>query len=119
MKLIIVLMLCSLQLACTNVQDIFITKELPVAKVDQSYSVKILMRPAKLDESSLTVETNISSDTGLSVIENQGDFDFPHTSTVVEGIPKIEGKYYIRISGSNREGSPKFFSKEYELIIEK
>lgn len=110
-------MLCFFQLACTSDQDIFITKELPVARINQPYSVKILMRPARFDESSFKVETNLSSDVGLSVTENQGDFDFPHTMTLVEGVPKVEGKYYIRISGANREASPKYFSKDYNLII--
>ena len=107
------------QWACSSTDDIFITDELPEAKIDKPYSVKILMRPARLDESSFKVETNISSDIGLIVMENQGDFDFPHTTTLVEGTPKIDGKYYIKISGANREASPKYFSKEYELTIQK
>lgn len=119
MKIIFVVLLFFFQLACTGKQEIFITQELPVAKIDQPYSVKILMRQARLDESSFKVETNISLDTGLTVLENQGDFDFPHTTTLVEGKPKIEGKYYIKISGANREASPKYFSKEYELIVTK
>lgn len=118
MKLVFVLFLF-FQLACTSSQDIFITKDLLVAKVDNPYSAKILMHPARLDEFSFKVETNISSDIGLTVTENQGDFDFPHTTTLVEGTPKIEGKYYIKISGANREASPKYFSKEYELTIQK
>lgn len=119
MKLFLILAIPFLQVACTSAQDIFITNDLPEAKIDQPYSVKILMRPARLDESSFKVETNISLDTGLTVLENQGDFDFPHTTTLVEGKPKIEGKYYIIISGANREASPKYFSKEYELIVTK
>lgn len=113
----LIFLFCVYQLGCTSAQDIFITNELPVTKINQPYSVKILMRPARLDESSFKVETNISLDTGLTVLENQGDFDFPHTTTLVEGKPKIEGKYYIRISGANREASPKYFSKEYKLIV--
>lgn len=119
LKPIILSMLCIFQLACTSAQDIFITNHLPEAKIDQPYSVKILLRPARLDESSFKVETNISSDIGLTVTENQGDFDFPYTTTLVEGTPKIEGKYFIRITGANREASPKYFSKEYELIVTK
>lgn len=111
--------MCIVQFSCTNTKDIFITKELPVAKVNQPYLEKIIMQPARLDEASFKVETNISSDTGLSVLENQGDFDFPHTLTIIQGTPKHEGKYYIRISGANREASPKFFSHEYKLIIHK
>ena len=119
MRATLILIVCLFQLACTHSQDIFMTKELPLAKIDQPYSANILMRPTKLDESSFKVETNISSDIGLIVMENQGDFDFPHTTTLVEGTPKIEGKYYIKISGANREASPKYFSKEYELTIQK
>ena len=58
MKLFLILAIPFLQVACTSAQDIFITNDLPEAKIDQPYSVKILMRPARLDESSFKVETN-------------------------------------------------------------
>ena len=114
-----ILTVCLFQLACTRSQDILMTKELPLAKIDQSYSANILMRPTKLDESSFKVETNMIADTGLSVIDHQGSVEFSHAVTVVEGTPKIAGEYYIRISGANREASPKFFSKTYTVMVQK
>ena len=111
MRATLILIVCLFQLACTHSQDIFMTKELPLAKIDQPYSANILMRPTKLDESSFKVETNITPHTGLSVIDHQGDAEFSHTITVVEGMPETEGEYYIRISGAHGEASLKFFPK--------
>ena len=43
MKLFLILAISFLQVACTSAQDIFITNELHVAKINQPYSIKILV----------------------------------------------------------------------------
>ena len=119
MRATLILIVCLFQLACTHSQDIFMTKELPLAKIDQPYSANILMRPTKLDESSFKVETNMTADTGLRVIDHQGNAEFSHTVIVVEGKPKnCRGILYPNQrcqSGSK----PKFFSKTYTVMVQK
>ncbi|RZG77975.1 hypothetical protein EXE10_18540 [Acinetobacter sp. WCHAc060033] len=101
---------------CSNIQNgIFLTKELPTAKLNQKYYFEIKMKEQGIIQDKFYVETNINKESGLVVVPNQG-VNFMHSSTIIEGTPKNVGEYNIHISGVARSGLKKF-DKTFILIV--
>lgn len=96
--------------------DIFITKDLPKAKLHQKYYAEIQMKEQAIIEDKFSIETDLNKDSGLTILANQGT-TFAHSTTVITGIPQRTGKYKIQISGVARSGLEKF-DKEFILIVE-
>ena len=97
--------------------DIFITKNLPKAKLHQKYDAEIKMKEQAIIEDKFSIETDLNKNSGLTLLANQGT-TFSHSTTVITGIPQQTGTYNIHISGVARSGLKKF-DKIFILIVEK
>ncbi|MFW2161662.1 hypothetical protein ACG93T_09800 [Acinetobacter beijerinckii] len=106
-------------LGCSNINnDVFLTKEIPVAKVGSPYFGEIKMKEYSIIEDTFLVQSNIDQKSGLIVSSDQGEKEFaPHALTTIKGTPKRSGIYKINISGTVRDGL-KDFNKDFVLKVE-
>ena len=75
------------------------------------------MKDQGIIEDMFYIETDLNSDSGLSILSRQkADPNFSHSITVVEGKPNKVGLYNINISGITRDGN-KRFNKKYIVNI--
>lgn len=103
---------------CSNIHnEVFITKELPKAKVGEKYYAEIRMEERGIIENLFYVDTNINKGMGMEVIPNQNpSINFSHSLTIIKGVPNKSGIYTVNISGVVRGGN-KDFDKKYILEV--
>ncbi|MCU4581683.1 hypothetical protein KTJ32_11860 [Acinetobacter gyllenbergii] len=98
--------------------DVFLTKEIPMAKVGSPYYAEIQMKEYGVIEDTFVVASNIDQNSGLIVSSDQGEKPFaPHALTKIEGTPTKSGIYKINISGTVRDGL-KDFDQDFVLKVE-
>ncbi len=98
--------------------DVFLTKEIPIAKVGSPYYAEIKMKEYGVIEDTFVVASNIDQNSGLIVSLDHGEKPFaPHALTKIEGIPTKSGIYTINISGTVRDGL-KDFNQDFVLKVE-
>ena len=99
-------------------KDVFLTKEIPAAKVGSPYYTEIKMKEYGVIEDTFVVASNIDQNSGLIVSSGQGEKPFaPHALTKIEGTPTKSGIYKINISGTVRDGL-KDFDRDFVLKVE-
>ncbi|NNP68890.1 hypothetical protein [Acinetobacter sp. Ac_5812] len=106
-------------LGCSNINNnVFLTKEIPVAKVGKPYFAEIKMKEYRVIEDDFLVQSNIDQDSGLVILSDQGEKYFAsHALTIIKGTPRRSGIYNINISGTVRDGL-KDFNKDFVLRVE-
>lgn len=99
-------------------KDVFLTKEIPAAKVGSPYYAEIKMKEYRVIEDTFVVASNIDQNSGLIVSSDQGEKQFArHALTKIEGTPTKTGIYKINISGTVRDGL-KDFGQDFVLKVE-
>lgn len=99
-------------------KEVFLTKEIPVAKVGSPYYAEIKMKEYRVIEDTFVVKSNIDQNSGLIVSSGHGEKQFAaHALTKIEGTPTRSGLYKINISGTVRDGL-KGFNRDFILNVE-